>query len=157
MGLQAPLGLQAQRGPQAPLMMLLLMMMMKMMNMMMMMMMMTMMMMMVMMMMMLMMMRLSVHPQLFMAWPIMQQELILKSVHPKFYLLHVLFYVAHTFECSRAGFLIMHSSCLGTSNQVWIGNIPHALSEQDVLSELAAYHIRPCKLVLKKRQELEEI
>ena len=81
-----------------------------------------------------------------------------EECHPKFYLLHVLFYVAHTFACSRAGFLIMNDSwSLDTSNQVWIGNIPHALSEEAVLSELLAYHIRPYKIVLKKRRELEEI
>ncbi len=38
-----------------------------------------------------------------------------------------------------------------TMSQLWLGNVPHGLSEDAVREELSAYNIRPYKLVVRHR------
>jgi len=45
----------------------------------------------------------------------------------------------------------------GPPEVVWCGNIPHYLSEDELLHELAAYNVRPSKAVLRNRKFGEDL
>ncbi len=38
------------------------------------------------------------------------------------------------------------------ARQLWVGNIPQRLSEDDVLEEMSLYGVRPTKLILRHRE-----
>ena len=53
-------------------------------------------------------------------------------------------------QCLQAAFG-MASDCV-----LWLGNIPGFLCEQEVLAELAAYMLRPVRILLRRRRPGEE-
>ena len=45
---------------------------------------------------------------------------------------------------------------MAATNQVWLGSLPHGISEADALEELHAYNVKPFKLLVRHRQPWQD-
>ena len=47
-------------------------------------------------------------------------------------------------------------AAMAATNQVWLGSLPHGISEADALEELHAYNVKPFKLLVRHRQPWQD-